>query len=131
MPPPHQDWRWHSCRHLLLNLDPPKLPEKEIKIKRLTKLCGADVSFKIRALPYSRVADVRRVAGDDMSIDIILAGVVSPDFKDGRLLAKYKAVTPAELVKAMLLPGEIEDVSREIEKLSGFRTVTIEDIKKK
>lgn len=116
---------------LLLNLDPPKLPEKDIKIKRLTKLCGADVVFKIRALPYNKVADVRKMAGEDMSIDIILAGVASPDFKDGRLLTKYKAVTPAELVKSMLLPGEIEDISREIEKLSGYRTVAIEDIKKK
>ncbi|MEA5136474.1 MAG: hypothetical protein VB035_10110 [Candidatus Fimivivens sp.] len=116
---------------LLLNLDPPSLPEKDIKIKRLTKLCGADVVFKIRALPYSKVADVRKLAGDDMGVDIVLAGVVSPDLKDGRLLQKYKAITPAELVKTMLLPGEIEDVSREIEKLSGFRAVTIEDIKKK
>ena len=116
---------------LLLNLDPPKLPEKDVKIKRLTKLCGADVVFKIRALPYNKVADVRKMAGEDMSIDIILAGVASPDLKDGRLLTKYKAVTPAELVKSMLLPGEIEDISREIEKLSGYRTVAIEDIKKK
>ncbi len=116
---------------LLLNLDPPKLPEKDIKIKRLTKLCGADVVFKIRALPYNKVADVRKMAGEDMSIDIILAGVASPDLKDSRLLQKYKAVTPAELVKSMLLPGEIEDISREIEKLSGYRTVAIEDIKKK
>lgn len=116
---------------LLLNLDPPKLPEKDIKIKRLTKLCGADVMFKIRALPYSKVADVQKLGGEDMSVDIILAGVMSPDLKDKRLCEKYKAVTPAELVKNMLLPGEIVDVSREIEKLSGFRSVTIEDIKKK
>lgn len=116
---------------LLLNLEPQNLPEKEIKIKRLTKLCGADVVFKIRALHYNKAADMRRLAGDDMSVDIFLAGVVSPDFKDSRLMAKYNAITPAELVKAMLLPGEIEDVSREIEKLSGYRTVTIEDIKKK
>jgi hypothetical protein len=31
----------------------------------------------------------------------------------------------------MLLPGEIEDLSRTIEKLSGYRTDTIEEIKKK
>lgn len=116
---------------LLLNLEPQKLPEKEIKIKRLSKLCGADVVFKLRAMPYNKVADVRKLAGDDMGIDIALAGVVSPDLRDGRLLSKYKAVTPAELIKAMLLPGEIEDVSREIEKLSGYRSVVIEDIKKK
>ncbi|MFQ9792971.1 MAG: hypothetical protein ACLRX7_06850 [Acutalibacteraceae bacterium] len=30
----------------------------------------------------------------------------------------------------MLLPGEIEDISREIEKLSGYRVVTLKEIKK-
>ena len=34
-------------------------------------------------------------------------------------------------LKKMLLPGEIEDISKAIEKLSGYRTNTIEEIKKK
>ncbi len=117
---------------LLLNLDPPRLPDKEIKIKRLTKLCGADVVFKIRALPYTRVAEIKKMSGEeDMSVDIVLAGVVLPDLRDKRLCEKYNAVTPAELLKKLLLPGEIEDISREVEKLSGYRALTIEDIKKK
>ena len=39
------------------------------------------------------------------------------------------AVKP--LLKRLLLPGEIEDISREIEKLSGYRVVTLKEIKKK
>ena len=66
-----------------------------------------------------------------MSVHIVLAGVISPDLKSEELKKKYNAVTPVELVKNMLLPGEIEDISREIEKLSGYRTTTIEEIKKK
>ncbi|WP_418271818.1 phage tail assembly chaperone [Intestinimonas sp.] len=31
--------------------------------------------------------------------------------------------------KAMLLPGEIEDLSRAVEKLCGYRANTIEEIK--
>jgi hypothetical protein len=31
----------------------------------------------------------------------------------------------------MLLPGEIEDISRAVELLSGYRATTIEEIKKK
>ena len=66
-----------------------------------------------------------------MEVHIVLAGVKAPDFKDKALLSKYGAATPAELVKKLLLPGEITDMSREIEKLSGYRTSTIEEIKKK
>jgi hypothetical protein len=51
--------------------------------------------------------------------------------KDKDLQAKYNAPTPAELVKSMLLPGEIVDISRAVERLSGYRIDTIEEIKKK
>ncbi len=116
---------------LLLSVEPVKPQEKSVKIKRLSELCGAEVLFKLRAMSYDRVAEIKEMARGDMSVDIILAGVLSPDLKDGRLLQKYKAATPAELVKAMLLPGEIESIAREIEKLSGYREATLEEIKKK
>ncbi|UQT50758.1 hypothetical protein M5E87_21355 [Flavonifractor plautii] len=37
---------------------------------------------------------------------------VEPDLKAKELKEKYGGATPAETVKAMLLPGEIEDLSR-------------------
>ena len=117
---------------LLLKADRPNMPEKEIKLKRLSKACGGDVIFKLRALSYNRVAEIKDShTGKDMDVHIILAGVTSPDLKSEDLKQKYNAVTPAEMVKTMLLPGEIEDISREIEKLSGFRIATIEEVKKK
>lgn len=116
---------------LLLCIEPARPQEKSVKIKRLSELCGADMLFKLRAMSYDRVVELKETARGDMSVDIILAGVISPDLKDGRLLQKYKAATPAELVKTMLLPGEIENIAREIEKLSGYRTATLEEIKKK
>lgn len=121
----------NNTMELLLNLNPPSLPAKSVKIKRLSKLCGGDVVFELRALPFSRVAELKQMAGDDMTVHILLGGVVSPDLKSGALAEKYKAATPAELVKAMLLPGEIEDLSRAIERLSGYRETTLEDVKKK
>lgn len=117
---------------LLLKAEVPKMPEKEIKLKRLSKICGGDVIFKLRGLSYNKVAEIKECHNDgDMSVHIVLAGVISPDLKSEELKKKYNAVTPVELVKNMLLPGEIEDISREIEKLSGYRTTTIEEIKKK
>lgn len=110
----------------------PKLPEKQVKLKRLSKECNGEVIFNLRALTYNRVAELKEAhAGSDLEVHIMLAGVISPDLKSEDLKRKYNAVTPAEMIKNMLLPGEIEDISREIEKLSGYRITTVEEIKKK
>lgn len=113
---------------LLLNMEPQGLPEKEIKVKRLSRICGEDVVFRLRALPYSRVAEIKEKDGGDMNLLILLAGVMEPDLKRKELREKYAAETPKELVKHLLLPGEIEDISREIEKLSGYRGMTLEQV---
>ena len=117
---------------LLLKAERPNMPEKEIKLKRLSKVCGGDVIFRLRALSYNRVAEIKNNhSGGDMEVHILLAGVVSPDLKSEELKKKYNAITPVEMIKSMLLPGEIEDISREIEKLSGYRVATVEEVKKK
>lgn len=117
---------------LLLKSNPQNLPEKQIKLKRLSKECGGDVIFSLKALTYNRVAEIKNAhTGREMEVHILLAGVTSPDLKSEELKKKYNAVTPAEMVKVMLLPGEIEDISREIEKLSGYRVATVEEVKKK
>lgn len=116
---------------LLLKMDPPDLPEKEYKLKRLSGICGSPVVFKLRALPYSRAAEITRAQKDDIEVHILLAGVAEPNLKSPELMARYNAATPAEMVKKMLLPGEIIDISRAVERLSGYRTDTIEEIKKK
>ena len=48
---------------------------------------------------------------------------------ESKLKEKYGGATPAETVKAMLLPGEIEDLSRAVERLCGFRRITIDEVK--
>lgn len=117
---------------LLLRMDPPKPEVAEIKINRLSKAAGGDVIFELKALGYSRVAELKEMnEAQEMPVLAILAGVTSPDLKNPALLEKYKAVTPAELLKVMLTPGEIEDLYRKIQQLSGYLTGTIEDVKKK
>ena len=56
-------------------------------------------------------------------------GCAQPNLKDRSLAEKYGGATPAETVKAMLLPGEIEDLSRAVERLCGYRGATIEEVK--
>lgn len=117
---------------ILLRAEIPQPQEKQFKHKRLSDVCGAEVVFTLRELGFSRVAEIKKLhEGEEMELRTLLAGVVEPNLKDKELLAKYGALTPAELVKKLLLPGEITDMSREVEKLSGYRVSTIEEIKKK
>ena len=121
-----------SVLDLLLRPEVPNV-QKELataryRVKRLSQAAGADVIFTLRALPYGRVEELRELP-EDMDVHIVLAGVAEPDLKAPGLREKYGAATPAEVVKAMLLPGEIEEIGRAIERLCGFRRATIEEIK--
>lgn len=107
-----------------------KLPEKEYKHKRLSELCGEPVVFKLKALPYSRAHELTTSGIDDIDVHIVLAGVAEPNLKDPALLDKYSAATPAELVKKILQPGEIEILARNVETLSGYRKTVLEEVKK-
>ena len=106
-----------------------QLPVKQIKLKRLSELLGEELTLTLRALPYGKVEELRESTSLDMNVHILLAGVVEPDLKAKELREKFGGATPAETVKAMFLPGEIEDISREIERLCGYRMTTIEDVK--
>ncbi len=105
------------------------LPTKTVRVKRLSEFTGQDWTVTLRALPYGKVEDIKRAAGGEVSLQILLAGMVDPSPKNPALLGRFDAVTPAEALKALFLPGEIEDLSREVEKLTGYRGITIEDIK--
>jgi hypothetical protein len=104
------------------------LPTARYEVSRLSEAAGAPVVFTLRALPYGRVQEMKRLTGES-DIQILLTGCVDPDLKASALQQKFKGATPAETVKALLLPGEIEDLSIVIEKLSGYRRNTISEVK--
>lgn len=114
---------------ILMGLEGTPPPEESIKIKRLSKLAGQEVNFTLRAIGYDRVEMLQRQ--ENPVVDIVLAGTVSPDWKSRELQDRYKAATPAELVKKVLLPGEAEEISRRIQRLSGYLDLTCETVKKK
>lgn len=121
---------------LLLGMDVQAPREENVKIKRLSEICGKDVVFRVRQISYNRLHEIveqHRMNGD-ISVFTVLAGVVSPNLKSKDLMQKYGAVTPADMLEKLLLPGEIEDLDREIERLCGYRYDTLEevqDVKKK
>ena len=117
---------------LLLKIDPPKAETANVRMKRLSRLAGENVVFELRGLGYNRVAELRELMKpEDLPIHVILAGVAAPDLKSRTLLEKYHAAAPDELVKKLLNPGEIDDLYRKIQKLSGYLSDNIAEIKKK
>lgn len=104
------------------------LPTATYKIDRLSAIAGHDVVFKLKALPYGKVHDIERFT-QDVDVNILLAGCVEPSLKDERLQEKFGGATPADVVKKMLLAGEITDLSQAIERLSGYRRMTITEVK--
>lgn len=107
------------------------LPEKEYKVKRLSEIAGEPVVFRLKGLPYSRAHELTTSTLEDVDVHIVLAGTMEPSLKDKGLMEKYGATTPAELVKKILQPGEIEVIARNVELLSGYRKTVLEEIKKK
>ena len=80
-------------------------------------------------ISYGRVQELKRLT-EEADIQILLAGCADPDLKAAALQEKFQGVTPAETLKAMLLPGEIADLAIPVGKLSGYRRTTIEEVKK-
>lgn len=122
---------------LLLNMEIQKPMTKDIRIKRLSDICGEDVIFKVKEISYNKIREIQKMNDGDngeMELAIVLEGVIEPKLRDSAFMDKYGCPTPIEAITKMLSAGEISDISRTIERLSGYRYTTIEvidDIKKK
>lgn len=119
-----------SIIDLLCGMDTPSAPTAEVKIKRLSELAKQEVVFKIKALSYDKISEANKF-DDDYNINLVRMGTVEPSLKDEKLLSKFGAKTPNELLKKMLLPGEIAKIANKIGNLSGFEQCSVEEIKKK
>ncbi len=117
---------------LLLRPDTPDVqkqrPTSQVKLLRLSEAFGEPVVFSLRALSYNAVQDLQNAS--DFDVQLVLEGVTAPNLRDPRLLERFQCATPADVVKAMLLPGEISELFRAIERLSGYRRTMLEEVKK-
>lgn len=121
-----------SAIDLLLRPNAPEVVQARqtaaFEVKRLSRDLGAPFVLELRGLSYNQYQDL--AGSRNANVDIVLEGVTAPDLRDPRLLAQYKAATPVDVVKAVFLPGEISDIARQIEKLTGFRGDTLKEIQK-
>lgn len=119
---------------LLLGIDKGKFEKEttDIKIKSLSRKAEKDVFFTVKELSmdeFKKISDfatkkkrhgVSETNEVEVALNTILKSVVQPNFKDEKLLEYYEVETPKELVKKLLKAGEIMEVYREIEKVSGY-----------
>ena len=125
---------------LLLQMDESKLkkPSKDIEMKRLSELLGEQVIFKVEALSPAKMEEVQELCMDEKTDNINLAelqllttieGVKEPNLKSKELMDKFGVYTPKDLVRKILLPGEIISLYGIIGDLSGFDGGIVEEVK--
>ncbi len=93
---------------------------------------GNNIKFKIKPLSYEEFGRLKKKAtiiGKDGSQIIdearlnmlcIIESTLEPSFKDISSLEKMKVNTPEQYLNKVLLSGEVENLIREILKISGF-----------
>lgn len=129
-----------STLDLLLGMDPAKLkrPVKQVELTRLSEAAGGQVVFTIQALTLSEEEEISEISDregdkDPVAVRIftVLKGVTSPDLKDKKLLERYGAVTPKELLESgrLLQSGEIAHLYNQISMLSGYSENAVADLK--
>lgn len=129
-----------STLDLLLKIDEAKIkkPTRRVEIKRLSELVGEKVVFTCEAVTHDRLTEIQEMSVDyktqeadisELQIQTVLSGIKEPDLKNKELMEKFKAHTPKELLKKMLLTGEITNLYNVISELSGFGAGAVEEIK--
>lgn len=107
-----------------------KIERKEIQSKQLLKLVGADAKVVIQAVEGDLFGGLSASGLDEKgevdygrafstNAKIVAAGIVEPDLKNEELLKHLGVATPADAAKK-IFKGEINKISTEIAKLSGF-----------
>lgn len=118
-------------------LDADTVPEKSVLLERL------GVPVRVRGLTGKQVFGIRercterkekrgqtieRLDEELFNVSLIAAATVSPNWGDAKLLAKFSASSAEEVIKRILLAGELSALGDVVLDLSGFNT-ELEDVK--
>ncbi|HOV80756.1 MAG TPA: hypothetical protein PK728_11745 [Bacillota bacterium] len=118
-------------------LDADTVPEKTVKLERL------GIPVTLRGLTGKQVFSIRercterkerrgqvteRLDEEQFNCALIAAATVKPNWGDQKLLAKFQASGPEEVIKRILLAGELAALGDAVLDLSGFNT-ELEDVK--
>jgi hypothetical protein len=118
-------------------LEADRLPERTVTIPRL------GIPIILRGLTGKQVFGIRercterrerkgqvteRIDEEQLNTALIATATVSPHWGDPKLLSKFQASSAEEVIKRILLAGELASLGEAILDLSGFGA-TLEDVK--
>lgn len=123
-----------SVLDLLLRPELPdvrrELPEKQVEVKRLSRLAGGPVVFRLKALTYDQTRRVQDKPRGEQAVEMVLLGCTEPNWRAPGLLDPAKNIaTPIDAIKAKLTAGEIDELAVEIQMLGGYIVRALEDVK--
>ena len=123
-----------SVLDLLLRPELPdvrrELPEKRAEVKRLSRLAGEPVVFRLKALTYDQTRRVQDKPRGEQAVEMVLLGCTEPNWRAPGLLDPAKNIaTPIDAIKAKLTAGEIDELAVEIQMLGGYIVRALEDVK--
>lgn len=119
----------------LLSAD--KLPERIVRLERL------DIPVTLRGLTGKQVFNIRErcterkerrgktishMDEEMFNVSLIAASTISPNWGNQQLLSKFSASSAEEVIKRILLAGELSALGDVVLDLSGFNT-ELEDVK--
>lgn len=95
---------------------------------------GNLLKFRIRAMSSDEFEDCRKKSmtftGKRRSVEvdmrklnnaIVIGHTIEPNFKDAESIKQLGCATPEQYMNKVLLPGEILELSSQIQQLSGFK----------
>ena len=123
-----------SVLDLLLRPELPdvrrELPEKRVEVKRLSRLAGEPVVFRLKALTYDQTRRAQDKPRGEQAVEMVLLGCTEPNWRAPGLLDPAKNIaTPIDAIKAKLTAGEIDELAVEIQMLGGYIVRALEDVK--
>ena len=108
----------------LINNNVGNVLEKEVIISdRFVDNEGNYIPFKIRNIKQEEMVDINRLIGGNKylaDIYVVVNCCIEPNFNSIELQNHYGVTSGNELVSKILLAGEINTISSEILKLSGY-----------
>ena len=102
--------------------------EKKIVVgERFKDEAGKDMAFTIKALSAEQLDKYREDArtnnyfsSNKFNTAVVINGCKYPNFKDAESIKERNCHTPEDFVNDVLLPGEIDMISLEVQKLCGY-----------
>lgn len=126
------------------DLNKVKLPTKQFEIKRLSNLYGAPFYVTLQAISANKWEELQdralKIEGKDVEVDtnllqifVVLESVLDENgnqfFKNMELVKHFSCASPKELVKTLLLSGEIVNIYSQVSELSGFGDTSVTEVK--